>query len=55
VEAAAQAHLDVIHEVRELRRDVNQLRIDVGRALDAATSSKLMLTRLSRHLGLTDA
>lgn len=54
-ETAAQHYLDVIHEMRELRRDVNQLKLDVGRAVDAATAAKLLIHRVAKHLGLTDA
>lgn len=55
LESAVQEYLNVVHEVRELRREVNQLRADVGRALDASTAAKLLLGRLARHLGLNDA
>ena len=59
MEQSVREYLDVIHEVRELRqensvlrRDVNQLRLDVGRAVDAATYSKGLLIIIAKKLGV---
>ena len=52
IEEAVQEYLNVIREVREMRREMAQLRADVGRAIDASTTTKMMLYKLAKHFGV---
>ena len=62
VERAVQEHLDVVLELREnkaelsaIRAELHQLRGDVGRAINVATEARLLMGRLAKHLGFSDA
>lgn len=59
IEAAVQEHLDVIHEIREMRREIITLAVNVGsisanltRLANEQTVDRLTLGRVEKKLDL---